>query len=127
MASFVLLGVNAIDGTSVYAGGVLGADTGFSDHVCHLGYLRGSKVFSTLIVAHGPKRLPRLRLRHFAMREREIYDIKSLRIRSCHMSKTTAQPATFSAALRTAHSSGVIMGASARPANMSWNIPTSSL
>jgi hypothetical protein len=34
-AGFVLLGVDAIDRTSVYAGGVLGADTGFSNDVCH--------------------------------------------------------------------------------------------
>ena len=33
---FVLLGVDAIDGTSVYAGGVLGADTGFCNHISHL-------------------------------------------------------------------------------------------
>ena len=35
VAVFVLLGVDAIDGTGVHAGGVLGADTGFCNHVCH--------------------------------------------------------------------------------------------
>src|SRR6185437_5704142 len=33
---FVLLGVDAIHGTRIYAGGVLGADTGFCNHICHL-------------------------------------------------------------------------------------------
>jgi hypothetical protein len=33
---FVLLGVDAIDRTRVYAGGVLGADTRFCNHVSHL-------------------------------------------------------------------------------------------
>ena len=35
-AGFVLLGVDAIDRTGVYTGGVLGADTGFCNDVCHL-------------------------------------------------------------------------------------------
>ena len=33
--SFVFFGVDAIDGTGVYTGGVLGADTGFCNDVCH--------------------------------------------------------------------------------------------
>jgi hypothetical protein len=36
VVAFVLFGVDAIDGTGVHAGGVLGADTGFCNHVCHL-------------------------------------------------------------------------------------------
>jgi hypothetical protein len=36
VAVFVLLGVDAIDRTGVYTGGVLGADTGFCNDVCHL-------------------------------------------------------------------------------------------
>jgi hypothetical protein len=47
---FVLLGVDAIDGTGVHTGGVLGADTGFCNDVCHLSILRGDEL-STLIVA----------------------------------------------------------------------------
>src|ERR1039458_6644355 len=39
---FIFLGVDAIDGTGVYTGGVLGADTGFCNDVCHLCSLRGS-------------------------------------------------------------------------------------
>jgi len=38
VAVFVLFGVDAIDRTSVYTGGVLGADTGFCNDVCHLGF-----------------------------------------------------------------------------------------
>ena len=32
---FILLGVDAIDRTCVYTGGVLGADTGFCDYIGH--------------------------------------------------------------------------------------------
>ena len=65
---FVFLGVDAIDRASVHTGGVLGADTGFCDHVCHRQFLRKG-FFSTLMVAHetgcsGPGRGAR-----FAMRE----------------------------------------------------------
>jgi hypothetical protein len=35
VAVLVFLGVDAIDWTSVYAGGVLSADTGFSDYIGH--------------------------------------------------------------------------------------------
>jgi hypothetical protein len=53
VAGFVLFGVDAIDRTSVHTGGVLGADTGFCNDVCHLAILRGTKL-STLIVAQEP-------------------------------------------------------------------------
>src|SRR5579863_991608 len=36
VVAFVFLRVDAIDRTGVHAGGVLGADTGFCNHVCHL-------------------------------------------------------------------------------------------
>ena len=36
VTAFVFFGVDAIDGTGVHAGGVLGADTGFCNDVCHL-------------------------------------------------------------------------------------------
>jgi hypothetical protein len=64
VAVFIFLGVDAIDGTGVHAGGVLGADTGFCNDVCHFCSLRGSPAaslalaapnFSTLIVAYGPR------------------------------------------------------------------------
>jgi hypothetical protein len=51
---FVLLGVDAIDWTSVHTGGVLGADTGFCDYISHSDFSDRVEV-STLIVAHGPK------------------------------------------------------------------------
>ncbi len=57
VARFVLLGVDAIDRTSVYAGGVLGADTGFCNDVCHLWSLRGA-LLSTLIVAQDTRGIP---------------------------------------------------------------------
>jgi len=38
VTAFVFFGVDAIDGTGVHAGGVLGADTGFCNHVCHFEY-----------------------------------------------------------------------------------------
>jgi hypothetical protein len=41
VTGFILLGVNAIDGTGVHAGAVFGADTGFCNYVCHLCSLRG--------------------------------------------------------------------------------------
>ena len=44
VAGFVFLGVDAIDRTSVHTGGVLGADTGFCNDVCHLAILRGIEV-----------------------------------------------------------------------------------
>jgi hypothetical protein len=49
-AGFIFFGVDAIDWTGVYTGGVLGADTGFCDHVSHRAVLREG-IFSTLIVA----------------------------------------------------------------------------
>jgi hypothetical protein len=50
VAVFVLLGVDAIDRTGVHTGGVLGADTGFCNDVCHLKNSPGD-LLSTLIVA----------------------------------------------------------------------------
>ena len=41
VARLIFLGVNAIDRTSVYTGGVLGADTGFCNDVSHFCSLRG--------------------------------------------------------------------------------------
>ena len=41
VSGFVLFGVDAIDRTGVYTGGVLGADTGFCNDVCYLVILRG--------------------------------------------------------------------------------------
>ena len=38
VARLVLFGVDTIDWTSVHTGGVLGADTGFCNHVCHLNF-----------------------------------------------------------------------------------------
>jgi hypothetical protein len=49
-AGFIFFGVDAIDWAGVYTGGVLGADTGFCDHIGHRELLRKSFV-STLIVA----------------------------------------------------------------------------
>jgi hypothetical protein len=55
--------VDAIDGTGVHTGGVLRADTGFCNDVCHLcslqripaaSRMRAALIFTTLIVAYGP-------------------------------------------------------------------------
>ena len=55
VAVLVFLGVDAIDRTGVYTGGVLRADTGFCNDVCHLLISPGGTNFSTLIVAHDPE------------------------------------------------------------------------
>ena len=63
VTGLIFLRVDAVDGTGVYTGGVLGADTGFCNNVCHLSYLRGISAelltrpaiyFTWLIVAYGP-------------------------------------------------------------------------
>ena len=52
-AVFILFGVDAIDRTCVHTGGVLGADTGFCNDICHSDF-SGKLNCSTLIVAQIP-------------------------------------------------------------------------
>ena len=57
--ALVFFGVDAIDGTGVHAGGVLGADTGFCNHVSHLCSPKSwdLRSFNSPIVAQEPNPL----------------------------------------------------------------------